>query len=115
MRASTELGIQAAVLLGWNRLAFDKETIALLIIDPYNDFISEGGKLWDRTKGVTRHSEVGTSSKQRAAAGDLRPKQGAGVHIPSRPPDSPIPTTVNECMRELQMLANGGGRPSHVQ
>src|SRR5207249_530135 len=25
---------------------------ALLVIDPYNDFISEGGKLWDRLKGV---------------------------------------------------------------
>ena len=30
-------------------LKFDKETTALLIIDPYNDFISEGGKIWDRT------------------------------------------------------------------
>ena len=25
---------------------------ALLLIDPYNDFISEGGKVWDRLKGV---------------------------------------------------------------
>ena len=25
---------------------------ALLVIDPYNDFISEGGKLWDRLKSV---------------------------------------------------------------
>ena len=25
---------------------------ALLVIDPYNDFISEGGKVWDRLKGV---------------------------------------------------------------
>ena len=23
---------------------------ALLVIDPYNDFLSEGGKLWERTK-----------------------------------------------------------------
>ena len=29
-----------------------KEMTALLVIDPYNDFISEGGKLWDRIKGV---------------------------------------------------------------
>jgi ureidoacrylate peracid hydrolase len=27
---------------------FDKEITALLVIDPYNDFISEGGKLWER-------------------------------------------------------------------
>jgi ureidoacrylate peracid hydrolase len=33
-------------------LKFDKEITALLVIDPYNDFISEGGKLWDRIKGV---------------------------------------------------------------
>jgi ureidoacrylate peracid hydrolase len=33
-------------------LKFDKEITALLIIDPYNDFISEGGKVWDRLKGV---------------------------------------------------------------
>ena len=33
-------------------LRFDKEITALLVIDPYNDFISEGGKLWDRLKAV---------------------------------------------------------------
>jgi nicotinamidase-related amidase len=33
-------------------LQFDKEITALLVIDPYNDFISEGGKVWDRLKGV---------------------------------------------------------------
>lgn len=33
-------------------LQFDKETTALLVIDPYNDFISEGGKLWERIKTV---------------------------------------------------------------
>ena len=33
-------------------LNFDKEITALLVIDPYNDFISEGGKIWDRIKGV---------------------------------------------------------------
>ena len=33
-------------------LKFDKEITALIVIDPYNDFISEGGKLWDRLKGV---------------------------------------------------------------
>jgi ureidoacrylate peracid hydrolase len=33
-------------------LTFDKEITALLVIDPYNDFISEGGKLWERLKTV---------------------------------------------------------------
>ena len=33
-------------------LKSDKKITALLVIDPYNDFISEGGKLWDRLKVV---------------------------------------------------------------
>jgi ureidoacrylate peracid hydrolase len=33
-------------------LSFDRETTALLVIDPYNDFISEGGKIWDRIKAI---------------------------------------------------------------
>jgi ureidoacrylate peracid hydrolase len=33
-------------------VTYDKEITALPVIDPYNDFISEGGKLWDRLKGV---------------------------------------------------------------
>jgi len=32
--------------------SFDKSTSALLVIDPYNDFISEGGKIWPRIKAV---------------------------------------------------------------
>jgi ureidoacrylate peracid hydrolase len=28
------------------------EATGLLVIDPYNDFISEGGKVWDRLKAV---------------------------------------------------------------
>jgi nicotinamidase-related amidase len=33
-------------------LKFDKEIAALVVIDPYNDFISQGGKVWDRLKNV---------------------------------------------------------------
>jgi ureidoacrylate peracid hydrolase len=34
------------------KVTYDKEITALLMIDPYNDFISEGGKLWDRVRDV---------------------------------------------------------------
>ena len=34
------------------RVTYNKEITALLVIDPYNDFISEGGKLWNRVKAV---------------------------------------------------------------
>lgn len=36
---------------------FDKESTALLVIDPYNDFISEGGKVWDRLKSVAEAND----------------------------------------------------------
>jgi Isochorismatase family len=55
-------------------LNFDKETTALLVIDPYNDFISEGGKIWDRiknvaeaTKTVPHMSELAATARQAGA------------------------------------------------
>ena len=30
------------------KVTYNKQLTALLVIDPYNDFISEGGKIWDR-------------------------------------------------------------------
>jgi nicotinamidase-related amidase len=33
-------------------LAYDKNITALLVVDPYNDFVSEGGKIWPRIKEV---------------------------------------------------------------
>lgn len=37
--------------------SYIKEHTALLLVDPYNDFLSEGGKLWPLVEGVAR--EVG--------------------------------------------------------
>ena len=34
------------------KVTYDKAITALLVIDPYNDFISEGGKVWDRLEAV---------------------------------------------------------------
>src|SRR5262245_23944866 len=31
---------------------YSKEITALLVVDPYNDFISEGGKIWPRIRAV---------------------------------------------------------------
>ena len=33
-------------------LSYDTTVTALLVVDPYNDFISEGGKIWPRIKSV---------------------------------------------------------------
>jgi ureidoacrylate peracid hydrolase len=45
-------------------LRFHKEITALLVIDPYNDFISEGGKVWDRLKGVAEGNQCVPHMKQ---------------------------------------------------
>src|SRR5262245_41666651 len=35
----------------------DKNISALLVVDPYNDFISEGGKIWPRIKAVAEAND----------------------------------------------------------
>jgi nicotinamidase-related amidase len=37
--------------------AFDNSETALLVVDPYNDFISEGGKLWPRIQAVAESNQ----------------------------------------------------------
>ena len=39
------------------KVTYEKEITALLVIDPYNDFISEGGKVWDRLKAVAEANQ----------------------------------------------------------
>jgi ureidoacrylate peracid hydrolase len=39
------------------QVLYDKEITALLVIDPYNDFISEGGKVWGRLKAVAEKND----------------------------------------------------------
>ena len=34
------------------KVTYQKEITALLVVDPYNDFISEGGKVWGRIRAV---------------------------------------------------------------
>ena len=38
-------------------MTYEKEITALLVIDPYNDFISDGGKVWDRLKAVAEANQ----------------------------------------------------------
>jgi nicotinamidase-related amidase len=38
-------------------VTYHQEITALLVIDPYNDFISEGGKVWDRLKVVAEANQ----------------------------------------------------------
>ena len=38
-------------------VTYKSELTGLVVIDPYNDFISEGGKVWDRLKGVAEANQ----------------------------------------------------------
>jgi len=38
-------------------LTYDKAITALLVIDPYNDFISEGGKIWGHIRSVAEAND----------------------------------------------------------
>ena len=48
----------------------------LLVIDPYNDFISDGGKVWDRLKGVAEANQCVPHMKQ-----VLDVARGAGIRV----------------------------------
>ena len=39
------------------KLSYNKDATALLVVDPYKDFISEGGKIWDRIKAVAEANQ----------------------------------------------------------
>jgi ureidoacrylate peracid hydrolase len=39
------------------RVSYERALTGLLVIDPYNDFISEGGKVWDRIAAVARGND----------------------------------------------------------
>jgi ureidoacrylate peracid hydrolase len=39
------------------KVTYEKEITALLVIDPYNDFISEGGKIWGRIRAVAEAND----------------------------------------------------------
>jgi ureidoacrylate peracid hydrolase len=38
-------------------IKYHKDIAALLVVDPYNDFISEGGKIWDRIRAVAEAND----------------------------------------------------------
>ena len=46
------------------QLTYEKEITGLVVIDPYNDFISEGGKVWDRIKSVAEANQCVAHMKQ---------------------------------------------------
>ena len=60
----------------------DKDRTALLFIDPYNDFLSEGGKVWPRIETVAR--KVGLLENLRALVDAARRLGVTVLHVPHR-------------------------------
>jgi ureidoacrylate peracid hydrolase len=46
------------------KVTFEKPITALLVIDPYNDFISEGGKIWNRIRAVAEANDCVSHMRQ---------------------------------------------------
>ncbi|OBI12519.1 isochorismatase [Mycobacterium sp. E2327] len=45
-------------------VTYESDLTGLVVIDPYNDFISEGGKVWDRLKGVAEANQCVAHMRQ---------------------------------------------------
>jgi nicotinamidase-related amidase len=45
-------------------VTYNKDMTGLVVIDPYNDFISAGGMVWDRLKGVIEANDCVAHMKQ---------------------------------------------------
>ena len=98
-----------------NDNSYTKERTALLFVDPYNDFLSEGGKLWPLVEGVAR--EVGLLNNLRKITAAIRQ---AGIRIFIVPHhrwepgdyegwDHPAPTHVASGQRQTFAKGSWGG------
>ena len=58
--------------------AYPKDRTALLLVDPYNDFLSQGGKLWPMVEAVA--TEVGLLDNLRAITAAAR-REGIAIFI----------------------------------
>ncbi len=63
-------------------MAYAPETTALLLVDPYNDFLSEGGKTWPRVKAIAE--AVRLLDHLRALVAAAREKEMRVVFVPHR-------------------------------
>jgi nicotinamidase-related amidase len=69
-------------------VTYDQDITALLVIDPYNDFISEGGKVWDRLRAVAEANRCVPHMLQvLQAARDARLRVFYALHRRYRPGD----------------------------
>jgi hypothetical protein len=81
----------------------DKQRTALLVIDPYNDFISEGSKVWDRLQAVAEANRCVPHMVQVLHEADGRPKA-----LGSPPLDYLHPRSPTDCRHALSLLSRAG-------
>ena len=89
--------------------SYTKERTALLFVDPYNDFLSEGGKLWPLVEGVAR--EVGLLHNLRKITAAIRPGPASGSLLCRIIAGSPA-TMKAGTIRTLPRLLRTKGKPS---
>jgi nicotinamidase-related amidase len=53
-------------------MSYDPSTTAILPIDPYNDFLSEGGKIWPRVKAVAEETQLLNHLRKLVSAARVR-------------------------------------------
>ena len=58
----------------------DPSTTAILLVDPYNDFLSEGGKLWPRVKAIAE--EVRLLDHLQAVVSTARARDHKVIFVP---------------------------------
>jgi nicotinamidase-related amidase len=69
-------------------ITYERQLTALLVIDPYNDFISEGGKIWPRIKAVAEANNcVAHMLKVLTAAREAKLRVFFAMHHRYRPGD----------------------------
>lgn len=96
--------------LGMNDPGYTSESTALLVVDPYNDFLSEGGKLWPRTKAVAE--QVGLLDHMRQVLAAARASRLRIMFVP-HPGGLPRATTTRgrTCPPRRRQRARGRSSP----
>jgi nicotinamidase-related amidase len=103
-------------------IAYEKQRTALLVIDPYNDFISEGGKIWPPIKTVAEANNCVVHMQQvlncRAAGEASRLLCNASSLPSGRLRDLEVYCAHSEgsvAQQELQIWHVGRGDPCRVR
>ena len=73
--------------------AYPSESTALLLVDPYNDFLSEGGKVWPRIKPIAEAVGLIANLKATEFINSDHPKIQSYVHAFHRGRPAAMPRT----------------------